>query len=366
MKFIISREVLFHPLQQIANVIEKKQTMAILSNILLFVESNQLTMTGTDLEIQLVAKVEVEEQEAGRITVPSRKLLDICRLLPNEAQITFELVENKIKITSGRSRFLLSTLVADNYPKFSESESSQVFEIKSNEIKLALDKTTFCMANQDIRYYLNGVLLIVENNKLKVVASDGHRLSVYENDLDIDTECEIRIILPRKGVLELARLLLDDDSLIQFEISSNNIRIVIDNYTFYAKLVDAKYPDFSQPFNQPFNEVIQVESNALKEVVSRVSILANERFKGIKMDIGQDLVKLSAHNPDQDEAEEELNIQYKGQPFSVTFNYQYLLDAVNKIDSEHALFTISEDISCCIISVPDQNLYQFIVMPMKL
>ncbi len=366
MNFIINREQLLIPLQQIVSVIEKRQTMLVLSNVLVTVNDNELVLTGTDLEIQLVAKIYLQSYESGEITVPARKFLDIVRLLPNEAEIKIELKDDKVKVTSGRSRFSLSTLAADNYPEFSESELDNQFLMNAGQLKKALNKTVFCMANQDIRYYLNGLLLHVSNSKLKMVASDGHRLSIYEDNIGTATGYESRIILPRKGVVELSRLLEDDDTELNIQFSSSNIRIYIKELTFSAKLVDSKYPDFSKVFDQPFFNQIHIQRQLLKDALTRVSILANEKFKGITFDISEDLLRLSSHNPEHDEATEELIIEYQGEPLTIAFNSQYVLDAVSNLDSELAVLTIASNASSCFIEEPEQQLYKFIVMPMRL
>lgn len=366
MKFIINREQLLTPLQQIVSVIEKRQTMAILSNVLLVVKEDSLVLTGTDLEIQLIAKINLTNHEVGEITVPSRKFLDIVRLLPNEAEIKIELIEDKVKVTSGRSRFSLSTLAANNYPEFAEAELENQFLINAGKFKKALDKTVFCMANQDVRYYLNGLLLHISNSQLKLVASDGHRLSIYEDTIGEATGYETRIILPRKGVIELARLLDDEDAELNIQFSNNNIRIYVKNLIFSAKLVDAKYPDFSKVFDQPFFNQIHIQKHLLKDALTRVAILANEKFKGVTCEISNGLLKLSSHNPEHDEAEEELIIEYQGDAISIAFNSQYLLDAVSNLDAELAVLTIASNSSSCFVEEPDQQLYKFIVMPMKL
>lgn len=367
MYFIIKRENLLIPLQQIASVIEKRQTMPVLSNVLVVVNENSIVLTGTDLEIQLIAKIHLDSSEPGEITVPARKFLDIVRLLPNEAEIKIELKEDKVKVTSGRSRFSLSTLAADNYPEFSEAELENQFVINAGQFKKALDKTVFCMANQDIRYYLNGLLLHISNSKLKLVASDGHRLSIYEDNIGSATGYESRIIVPRKGVLELSRLLENDEEAeLNIQFSASNIRIYIKDLIFSAKLVDSKYPDFSKVFDQPFFNQIHIQRQLLKDALTRVSILANEKFKGITFDISDDLLRLSSHNPEHDEATEELIIEYHGEPLSIAFNSQYVLDAVSNLDSELAVLTIASNASSCFIEEPEQQLYKFIVMPMRL
>ena len=366
MKFIINREDLLTPLQQIVSVIEKRQTMPILSNVLLVVEEDSICLTGTDLEIQIVAKIAIDLATPGRITVPARKFLDICRLLPSGAEIKFELQNDKVKILSNRSRFSLNCLSADNYPEFSEAELNHSFFISTHKLKKSLDKTLFCMANQDVRYYLNGLLLNISNNKIKLVASDGHRLSIYEDLLDDDAGYEARIIVPRKGAIELNRLLDDPDLELQVYFSTNNIRIIINNIIFSAKLVDSKYPDFNKVFMQEFISPIHIQKLALKEALTRVAILSNEKFKGVTLDITSNSLRISTHNPEHDEAEEELVIDYTGPALSIAFNSQYLLDAVSNLDSEFAVLTIANNGSSCFIDEPDQCTYKFIVMPMTL
>ncbi|CAG1020486.1 partial DNA polymerase III subunit beta, partial [Patescibacteria group bacterium] len=339
----------------------------ILANVLVIIENDQLIMTGTDLEIQIIAKINIEAAQSGSITVPARKFLDICRLLPNGAEITFELHDDKVKISSHKSKFSLSTLPADNYPEFAEGEMDSKFVINAGKLKKALDKTMFCMANQDVRYYLNGLLLHLSNSQLELVASDGHRLSIYNDTLEQGTGLEARIILPRKGVLELNRLLDDSEAELTVEFSNNNIRIFIKNLVFSAKLVDAKYPDFGKVFQQDFSNKINIPKQLLKTALTRVAILSNEKFKGVTFDITADSVlRLSTHNPEHDEAEEELLIELTGDPLSISFNAQYLLDAVSNLDSEHALLTIASNASSCFIDEPDGCAYKFVVMPMRL
>ena len=366
MKFTINREQLLTPLQQLVSVIEKRQTMPILSNVLIQVKEGQLVLTGTDLEIQIVVKLELEEFEIGDITVPARKFLDICRLLPSESEIKIEQQGDKVKVVSGRSRFSLSSLDADDYPEFSEAKLDYQFVMNAANLKKALDKTMFCMANQDVRYYLNGLMLNISNSKLKLVASDGHRLSIYKGEMGVATGFEERIIIPRKGVQELSRLLDKTDAELNIEFSTNNIKVVLGDLTFSAKLVDAKYPDFNKVFDQEFFNPIYIPTKQLKESLNRVSILANEKFKGVSFDISENLLKISAHNPEHDEAEEEVPIEYDGEPLNIAFNAQYLLDAISNLDSEQAQLTIAENASSCFIEDPSDEAFKFIVMPMRL
>lgn len=366
MKFNINRETILAPLQQIVNVIEKRQTMPILSNVLMAIEADQLILTGTDLEIQIVAKINIPGASAGAVTVPARKFLDICRLLPAGADIKLEQQADKVKIFSGRSRFSLSCLPSENFPEFSESALDNQFVINAAKFSKGLTKTMFCMANQDVRYYLNGQLLHLSNTKLKLVASDGHRLAIYEDTLDQPTDIEAKIILPRKGVIELSRVIADPDAELMVKFSANNVRIQMNDLIFSAKLVDSKYPDFSKVFNQEFFNPLHIQRQQLKDALTRVAILSNEKYKGVSLDIETNRLKISTHNPDHDEAEEELSIEYTGEPLSISFNAQYLLDAVSNLDSELAVMSIAGNASSSIISEPEELAYKFVVMPMKL
>ncbi len=367
MKFIINRDQLLAPLQQIVSVIERKQTIAILSNVLIQVDAHQLVMTGTDTEIQIISKLTMESVDTpGSVTVPAKKFLDICRLLPNHADIRFESHEDKIKLISGNSRFSLSTLPAAHFPEFNETEYDYQFLINAGKFKKALDKTMFCMASQDIRFYLNGLLLHISNSKLKLVASDGHRLSIYEDDLGQATGYESRIILPRKAVQELSRLLDDEDAELNVQFSNNHIKIYYKDVVFSSKLIDAKFPDFSKVFNQSFLSPLLIQKQLLKDALTRVAILSNEKYKGITLDINGDSLKLSTHNPEHDEAEEALIMQYAGEPLSIAFNSQYLLEAVSNLDSELLVLSIAGNASSAFIEEPEQSPFKFIVMPMRM
>jgi DNA polymerase-3 subunit beta len=366
MKFIIRKEQLLTPLQQVVNVIEKRQTMPILTNVLIQANEQQLVLTGTDLEIQLVTKIQLDGIEPGSATVPARKFLDICRLLPNGAEIKVELHEDKVKVSSGRSRFSLTTLPAEHYPEFNESAMEYQFALNAGQLKKALDKTLFCMASQDVRFYLNGMLLHISNSRLELVASDGHRLAIYSDAIGQATGYESRIIIPRKGMQELSRLLDDADAELDVQFSANNIRVSYKDLVFSAKLIDAKYPDFSKVFGQPFLPPLLLPRQALKEAITRVAILSNEKYKGVALDIADGVMRLSAHNPEHDEAEEELAIDYQGEPLSIAFNAQYLLDAVSNLNSEQAAVAISSNVSCCFIEEPEGSPFKFVVMPMRL
>ena len=366
MNFCINRETLLLPLQQIVSVIEKKQTMPILANVLLIIENDTLTMTGTDLEIQIVVKLPLTDAVPGKTTIPARKFLDICRLLPPNADIRIDHTGDMAKLSTPHNRFSLSCLPAENYPDFAESPLDNNFSISMEKLKSALGKTMFCMANQDVRFYLNGLLMHLSNATLKLVASDGHRLAIYEDKLDNPTGIEARIILPRKGAQELSRLLDDNDAELQIGFSGNLIKIEANNTLFSAKLVDSKYPDFSKVFQQSFLAPIPVNKTMLREALSRVAILANEKYRGVTFHFDHNILRINAHNPEHEEAEEELSIDFTDEPFSISFNAQYMLDAVTNLESNMAILEVASNLSSCIVNEPEQQAYKFIVMPMRL
>lgn len=367
MKFIVNRDQLFGPLQQIVSVIEKRQTMPILSNVLLNVQDDQIVMTGTDTEIQLITKLSCNTIiRSGITTIPARKLLDICRLLPNQSEIQFELMDDKMKILSGKSRFSLGSLPSEHFPEFNEADPDYRFSISSAKLKKALDKTLFCMANQDVRFYLNGLLLHISNSQLKFVASDGHRLAVYEEVLDQPSGHEARIIIPRKAVQELHRLLDDTDTDVLIQFSPNFIRIDYQSIIFSSKLIDAKFPDFGKVFSQSFHSPMTLTRQTFKEALTRVAILSNEKYKGVTFDLTQNLVKLSAFNPEHDEAEEEVNIEFNGTSLSISFNAQYILDALSNLDTDDVVMSIASNASSCFIEDQSSQTYRFVIMPMRL
>lgn len=366
MKFIINREDLLLPLQQIVNVIEKRQTSPILSNVLVIVEDDVLKLTGTDLEIQIVAKINISPATSGSTTVPARKFFDICKLLPTGSEIKFELQDNKIKISSARSKFTLNCLPADNFPDFPEFKQENQLSINAGKLKKALEKTLFCMANQDARLYLNGALFSVADNKLKLVASDGYRLSIYEDTIDEYTGSDARIVFPRKGIIELSRMINDPEAELKIEFSTNNIKVFIKNMIFSAKLMDSKYPDFGKIYKQEFFDKIEIQKQTLKDALTRVAILSNEKFKGVTLDITSGQIKISTHNPEHDEAEEDVFIEYKGNPISIAFNGQYLLDAISNLDSDVAVLSIAKNLSTCFIDEKEECAYTFITMPMRI
>jgi DNA polymerase-3 subunit beta len=351
----IRKEQLLLPLQKVVAVIERKQTMPILANVLVNVYRDSIVLTGTDLEIQLIANIECENDEILAFTVNARKLLDIVKLLPSDSVITIKSEDEKIKIQSGKSRFTLQTISAEAYPAFDSGEFPISFSIESQALKQVLDKTSCCMANQDVRFYLNGILVQSNGSVIKFVSSDGHRLAMCDITFPVD---EFKIIIPRKAVLELSKILTGH---IDIELSQNAMRFTIGDTVFYTKLIDAKYPDFSKVLNQKFNDV-QVDRLQLKDTLQRVSVLANEKYKGVIISINNHVINISSHNPEHEEAEEEISCDFSGST-EIGFNVIYMIDALNHLGSQNIALEIADNASCCLIS---ENNYSYIIMSMKL
>ncbi len=367
MKFTVSRESLLPPLQTIIGVIERKQTLPILSNILLKMTNDQLVLTGTDLEIQLVTRTTVDHvDQGGEITTPARKLMDICRLLPEQSQLSIELKEERLHLRSGRSRFTLSTLPAGNYPEFSSKEHDAEFQIDEVKFKKILGKTYFCMALQDVRRFLNGLLFEIENDRLQAVASDGHRMAMYSETLSDVPGASKRVIVPRKSVMELYRLLDESKRPLTVQTASNSLCVRGGDIVFSTKLLDGKYPDYKGSIPTSVTKVIGIGKQVFREALSRTAILSNETFKGIRLDIAPRLMKISAHNLEQEAAEEEVEIHYDGEPFFVGFNVTYMLDAVSNIDSDEISLSFTDSNKCCVVEDPVDDNLKFIVMPVHL
>ena len=366
MKFKTSRENLLMPLQQVVGVIEKRQTLPILSNVLIRLADNRLEFTGTDLEVQLVTHSVTESSEDGEITVPARKLLDICRLLPDGSAVNVECRPDKISLHSGRSRFSISTLPAENYPAFDVNDPEAELTLSSKLLKKAMEKTLFAMALQDVRYYLNGLLLDLDGRLLRTVASDGHRLALYEETLD-GAEFEPRqVIVPRKGIMELYRLLSDQDEMVTLQFSSNNIRVLMGNVSFSAKLIEGRFPDFRRVMPRDITKVVTVDRETFKAALTRVSVLTAEKIKGVSLEVKEGLMLLQSQNPEHEEAEEEFEVRLEGEGLAVGFNTTYLLDALNNVDAETLTLSFTDAGNSCLIEDPQNQKYKFIVMPMKL
>lgn len=368
MKLSLPRESLLAPLQQVIGVIEKRQTLPILSNVLLTLTEDTLQCTGTDLEVELVSQSRVEGGEPGRVTVPARKLLDICRLLPERSTIVLETKGDRMAVRCGQSRYSLSTLPASNYPEFETGTPEFSLELPVATLRSALDKTTFAMAIQDVRTYLNGLLLDLDGGTLRTVASDGHRLALFEAPLEAPLATARQVIIPRKGVQELSRLLADFEESVRIDFSANAIAIRGGTVSFAVKLIEGRFPNYQRVIPQDLTRVYSVDRETLRSALTRVSVLSTERLKSISLQVtAEEELVLQAHTPDQEEAEERLAVTVvAGGGVTVGFNATYLLDAIGHIDSSEVKLSFPEAANSCLVEDSQNPNFRSIVMPMKL
>lgn len=367
MKFVVSREALLKPLQLVAGVVERRQTLPVLSNVLMVLEGEELSLTGTDLEVEIVGRVHLEKVgESGEITVPARKLVDICRSLPEGVDIEFIVEDGRMIVKSGRSRFTLSTLPASDFPNVEDNPGNLQFSCAQEDIKRLIERTAFAMAQQDVRYYLNGMLWEVRQDQLRVVATDGHRMAMCTRAVAVNTPDVTQSILPRKGVLELSRLLDDSNSQIEVALSSNHIRVTSTDYTFTSKLVDGKFPEYERVLPRGGNKVIIGSRLALKQAFGRTAILSNEKYRGVRLLLSDGSLIIMANNPEQEEAEEQVPVDYSGDSLEVGFNVSYLQDVTNVINHENIKITLSDANSSALLEEPDSNDSLYVVMPMRL
>ncbi len=369
MHFTIQREALLKPLQLVAGVVERRQTLPVLSNVLLVVEGQQLSLTGTDLEVELVGRVTLEDAaEPGEITVPARKLMDICKSLPSDVLIDIRVDEQKLLVKAGRSRFTLSTLPANDFPTVEEGPGSLTFSLAQSKLRRLIDRTSFAMAQQDVRYYLNGMLLEVGGGTLRAVATDGHRLAMcsLSNAQMPEAQDRHQVIVPRKGILELARLLTEQDGEVCIVLGQHHIRATTGEFTFTSKLVDGKFPDYERVLPKGGDKLVVGDRQVLREAFSRTAILSNEKYRGIRLQLSNGLLKIQANNPEQEEAEEEVQVDYNGGSLEIGFNVSYLLDVLGVMGTEQVRLILSDSNSSALLQEADNDDSAYVVMPMRL
>jgi DNA polymerase III subunit beta len=369
MKFSVSREALLAPLQLVAGVVERRQTLPVLANILVVLEQDSLSLTGTDLEVEIIARLPLASasEDVGEITIPAKKLVDICRSLPDGVDVEFTLKDDqKMIVKSGRSRFTLATLPANDFPSTEKSEGDLQFSCSQFLIKRLIDRTSFAMAQQDVRYYLNGMLWEVENNTLRCVATDGHRLAMCVRELDIDVPVKTQAILPRKGVIELSRLLSDQEAQVSLTLGTHHLRVETPDYTFTSKLVDGKFPDYERVLPKGGTNVVLGNRTDLKQAFGRTAILSNEKYRGVRLNFSEGLLNIVANNPEQEEAEEQVVVDYQGDEIEIGFNVSYLQDVTNVLGTENIKITLSDANSSALLEEPEEGDSVYVVMPMRL
>jgi DNA polymerase-3 subunit beta len=365
MKFSLSREAILKPLQLVVGVVERRQTLPILSNVLLSLDQLKLSMTGTDLEVEIVGVTDIGAPgEDGDVTVSARKLLDICRSLPDGAIVDFSSSDGKAMIKSGRSKFTLATLPANEFPSVDEGEKTVEFMVPGSSLKGLIEATSFAMAQQDVRYYLNGMLWELNTNKLRSVATDGHRMALCDGVCDVSVVEPIKAILPRKGIIELSRLLGEAD--VKVAMGSNHIRVTSADYCFTSKLVDGAYPDYDRVLPKGGDKTVIANRAELKQAFGRAAILSNEKYRGVRIMLSEGAIKMVANNPEQEEAEEEVSVNYSGDNLEIGFNVSYLLDVLNVISGDQIRITLSNSNSSALVEDAEDGSAVYVVMPMRL
>jgi DNA polymerase-3 subunit beta len=341
--------------------------MPVLSNVLLVAEGNTLTLTGTNIEVELVSRVTpVHIDQPGQITVPARKLSDICRALGENTEIELELTGDRLHLRCGASHFTLSTLPAEHFPNVEDEAESFRLELPQKELGRMFDATSFAMAQQDVRYYLNGLLLEVDDANVRTVATDGHRLAMAY--LALSTGCpELRqVIVPRKGVLELARLLDDVETPVTLVIGDNHLRATVGSYTFTSKLIEGKFPDYKRVIPRGGDKVVLADRSMLKNTLQRAGILSHENIRGVRLNLAPDELQIFANNPDQEQAEDALSVDYQGESLQIGFNVGYLIDVMNALDDDQVKLTLSNPNSSALIESQTDSRCLYVVMPMRL
>lgn len=366
MKFTVEREHLLKPLQQVSGPLGGRPTLPILGNLLLQVADGTLSLTGTDLEMEMVARVAlVQPHEPGATTVPARKFFDICRGLPEGAEIAVQLEGERMLVRSGRSRFSLSTLPAADFPNLDDWQSEVEFTLPQATMKRLIEATQFSMAHQDVRYYLNGMLFETEGEELRTVATDGHRLAVCSMPIGQSLPSH-SVIVPRKGVIELMRMLDGGDNPLRVQIGSNNIRAHVGDFIFTSKLVDGRFPDYRRVLPKNPDKHLEAGCDLLKQAFARAAILSNEKFRGVRLYVSENQLKITANNPEQEEAEEILDVTYSGAEMEIGFNVSYVLDVLNALKCENVRMMLTDSVSSVQIEDAASQSAAYVVMPMRL
>lgn len=349
---------------------DKKPNMPILANILMSIDNKLLTLIGTDTEIEVVVKCELDEQfmEMESVTVQAKKMIDICRSLPEKSLISLQEQENKLIVKSGRSRFSLATLPVSDFPKVNEIVNRDKFQINAQDLKYLLQSTSFAMAQEDIRVYLNGLLLEKTSNQLVAAATDGHGLAVCKMDINHDKPSEpFRIVLPRKSILELVKLLdLTGDDLVDLMVSDSHFYVDGGRYTFVTKRLNCQYPNYISVIPKNRDKVMKIEKDHLKQMLSRVSVLANEKKRGVCFDVKNTLLKIFVNNAEQEAGEDEMEIIMEGEPFETSFNINYVMDVLNNLPSVEIQMSCSNPDLGVLFESEVVPQVQYLIMPMKI
>ena len=366
-KIKATNQTLLAPLQQVTGIVERRHTLPILSNVLIQAKGGSVDFVATDLEVQITSSAGLADGGAeGSVTVGARKLYDILRSLPDDAEVALEAKENRMVVRAGKSRFNLQTLAAADFPRMVEArDAAKSLTLPQKALKHALGLVQFAMAVQDIRYYLNGVLLSVDKNVLRVVATDGHRLSYAAETLENELE-SVEAILPRKTVLELIKLLGDGDDPVTLTIGTNQVRFAFGGIEIVSKIVEGKFPDYLKVIPTTHRNRVAIGRAALAQSLNRAAILSNEKIRGVRLVFTKNALSIICTNNEQEEAEESLTIDYDGDPLDIGFNISYLLDVLNHVDCETVTVAMGDSNSSALVQMPGRDDFKYVVMPMRI
>ena len=367
MQFTVSQETIVRPLQLVCSIVERRATLPILSTILLKAHGSQLTMTSTDMELEMIATLPVAVEQEGKTTVSARKFLDICRALPSNATIRFQAKDNKALVKAGKSRFSLSTLPSEDFPDSEGANYIDEISLPQSALKSLLDETSFAMASQDVRYYLNGLLLEREDAALRAIATDGHRLALGSLTTSNKAKEKTNVIVPRKAIIELGRLLNDSEESVTVAFSNQQIKVELPDLHFTSKLIDGQFPNYQRVIPVGGDKEVIAERDMLKQALSRAAILSSDKHRSVRINLETNLFKATVVNQEQESAEEEISADYTGSPLEIAFNNAYLLDLLNAMPDQKVKMTFSDDNSSVLITPFDEKLdRQYVVMPMRL
>ena len=358
------RDELLGPLSSVSGIIERRHTLPILSNVLIDRSANSLSFLATDIEIQITSSASVDQAgETHAVTVGARKLVDILRALPEGAEVTLQQQDKRMLVKAGKSRFTLQTLPAEDFPRLSKPAGDVArFAVAQKALRRLLGLVQYAMAQQDIRYYLNGLLMLVEDKQLKLVATDGHRLAYASMALDADLPRQ-EVIVPRKTVLELAKLLADNEEEVKIELSAS---FSFGAVQLVSKLIDGKFPDYTRVIPTQHKNTLTLDREVLRQALLRAAILSNEKFRGVRWVLTDGSLKIVSSNAEQEEAQEELEVTYSGDALDIGFNVNYLLDVLNNVPGASVECSFGDSSSSALLTYASERDFKYVVMPMRI
>ncbi|MSQ48839.1 MAG: DNA polymerase III subunit beta [Betaproteobacteria bacterium] len=361
------RDELLGPLAAASGIIERRHTLPILSNVLIECAGGSLSFLATDIEIQITSRASVEPTgEARSVTVGARKIVDILRALPESAEVTLQQQDKRLLVKAGKSKFVLQTLPAEDFPRLAKPLGEVTcFSLKQKEFRRLLGLVQYSMAQQDIRYYLNGLLMVVEDKTLKLIATDGHRLAFASMALDVELPRQ-EVIVPRKSVLELGKLLSDSDAEVRIELSTTQARFAFGAVELVSKLIDGKFPDYTRVIPVGHQNQLSIDREVLRQSLRRAAILSNDKFRGVRWVLSEGSLKMISSNTEQEEAEETLEVDYKGDPIDISFNVNYLLDVLDNVAGSEVECRFGDAASSALLSFPAEADFRYVVMPMRI